>query len=63
MEKYGGMTVNERLYEAGLMDAWGCAAKAKNRKDMVAILSRVELEDQAEWIADTVLANPAKYGF
>ena len=63
MGKYVGMTVNERPFEAGLLDAWDVAAKARNRAEMVAILLKVELGDDAEPIADGVLANPAKFGF
>ena len=56
MGKCGGMTVNERLVEAGLMDAWDSALNARNREEMIAILSQVELESQAGKIADSVLA-------
>jgi hypothetical protein len=57
------MTVNERLFEAGLLEQWDNAARARDRRTMIEILSRVDLESQAEWIADMVLANPPKYGF
>jgi hypothetical protein len=61
--KYGGMTTNERLYEAGLLSEWDAAARSRNRERMVVLLGKVDLEDQAEWIADTVLSSPGKYGF
>lgn len=61
MGKYGGMTVNERLVEAGLMDAWDSALNARNREEMIAILSQVELESQAGIIADSALATPPKW--
>jgi hypothetical protein len=61
MGKYGGMTVNERLVEAGLMDAWDSALNARNREEMIAILSQVELESQAGTIADSALAPPPKW--
>jgi hypothetical protein len=57
------MTVNERLFEAGLLEQWDNAARARDRRTMIEILSRVDLESQAEWLADMVLANPPKYGF
>ena len=63
MGKYSAMTVNERLFEAGLLNAWDAAAKARSRAEMVDILLKVELGDDAEPIADGILANPAKFGF
>lgn len=60
---YGGMTVNERLYSAGLIGEWDAAARARNRERMIAILSQVDLADQAEKIVDTVLTNPRRYDF
>lgn len=62
MGLYDGMTANERLFMAGLMDAWDQATKARDRGEMAVILSRVELAEDAPAIIDTVLANPAKYG-
>jgi hypothetical protein len=61
--KYGGMTVNERLSVAGLIDEWDVAAKSRNRDRMIEVLSKVELSQQAAEITDTVLANPRRYGF
>jgi hypothetical protein len=58
--KFRGMTVNERMFEAGLLEQWDNASRARDRRAMIEILSRVDLESQAEWIADTVLANPPK---
>ena len=64
MAKYGGMTVGERLFTAGLLDSWRAAAEARNREEMIAILNRVELfGDRAATVADSILADPAKYGF
>lgn len=60
---YGGMTVNERLVEAGLMNEWEAAAKSRDRKRMIELLSEVDLASQAEQISDTLLANPRRYGF
>jgi len=63
MSKYAGMTVNERLWEAGILEAWESATISRNRDRMVALLGEVELSEQAERIADTVLADPKRYGF
>ena len=61
-----GMTMNERLWEAGLMDEWEAAAAARDRDRMLLICARVGIADGPtgrSWIVDTVLANPARYGF
>ena len=55
-----GMTVNERLYEVGLIEAWDAAARARDRERLIAILAEI---DVAPTTADSLLANPAKYGF
>jgi len=62
MSKYSGMTVNERLSEAGIMDAWEAAAHSRNRGKMIELLRRVELSDDAEKIVVTILADPKRYG-
>lgn len=61
--RYGGMTVNERLYAAGLTSAFDRAALARDRTQMVSILKSVELREDAEPIADAILVNPAKFGY
>jgi hypothetical protein len=61
--KYGGMTVNERLFAAGLLGAWDAAVRGRNRSRMIEILQEVNLPDDAVPIADTILANPKLYGF
>ena len=64
--RYPGMTMNERLWEAGLMDEWEAAAAARDRDRMLLICARVGIADGPtgrSWIVDTVLANPARYGF
>jgi hypothetical protein len=61
---YGGMTVNERLFTAGLLESFDSAARARNRAEMISILLRVQLsEKDAAWSVDTILANPRSYGF
>ena len=64
--KYAGMTMNERLWEAGLMNEFEAAAAARDRDRMLLICARVGIADGPtgrSWIVDTVLANPARYGF
>lgn len=59
-----GMTVNERLFSCGLIDRWDAAVRARKREEMISVLSEVALtKEEAAWTTDTVLANPAKYGF
>jgi hypothetical protein len=62
MVDYRGMTTNERLYAANLIEEWDEAARNRDRAKMIELLSRVDLASQAESIADTVLADPSKYG-
>ena len=58
--KYSGMTVNERLYAAGLLDNFFNIANRKDRNEMVALLMSVELDrSEAEKTADTILNSPA----
>ena len=45
--KYAGMTVNERLYLSGLMEAFDKAVKSRNYAEVVAILKKVELTDES----------------
>jgi hypothetical protein len=64
MGEYDGMTTNERLWKAKLLDAFESAAKNKNREALVEILKQVEIAPRgAESIADDVLKNPKMYGF
>ena len=60
--KYAGMTVNERLFTAGLFDEFDEAARRRNRDLMIELLKRVEIET-AEWSVDTILADPERYGY
>jgi hypothetical protein len=58
------MTVNERLSEAGLIDEFEAAVRAKDRARVISVLTQVELStDDAAFTADTTLANPKRYGF
>lgn len=60
---FAGMTINERLYFAGLTPEWDAAAHSRDRESMVGILCRVGLCSQADDIARAVLADPKRYGF
>jgi iron uptake system EfeUOB component EfeO/EfeM len=45
--KYQGMTVNERLYVSGLMDAFDKAVKEKDIIKVKSILEDVELNEES----------------
>ena len=59
---YSAMTTNERLFTAGLLDAFDRAAGARDRASMIDILASVDIR-AADETADAILANPRKYGF
>ncbi|WP_455244450.1 hypothetical protein [Petrachloros mirabilis] len=59
---YGGMTVNERLFAAGLFDAFDDAVYKKDRDKMLELLQQVAVE-KPEWSVDMILAHPERYGF
>ena len=62
--KYSAMTVNERLFVAGLLDSWDSAINAGDSQKAIDILCQVEFDtEQAAWTVDTTLANPSRYGF
>jgi hypothetical protein len=45
------------------MDAFDQAASTRDRDRMIEVLGKAELADQAESIADAILADPKRYGF
>jgi len=55
MSELSGMTTNERFWALGLDSEWRDAIERKDRDAMIRLLGRVELADQAEWIADMTL--------
>ena len=58
-----GMTVNDRLFHFGLIDLYDAAAKARDVPALVRILLQAEFsEEQAQFTANTVAANPGYYG-
>ena len=60
--RFAGMTVNERLFEAKMLDQWDAAARRRDREMMISILTNVEVPEP-ELTVDAVLSNPKKFGF
>lgn len=58
----GGMTVNERLYAASVMDLFDQAVRTADRPAMIRILRLVGV-DPPEATADPILECPDRYGF
>jgi hypothetical protein len=56
------MTVNERLAETGLLEAFDIAVKARNREAMVRLLAKVAVADPASTV-DPILNDPKRYGY
>lgn len=54
---YAGMTVNERLFLSGCLDEWDEALQLRDHARMIAILTALDLGDQASFIVDRVLTN------
>lgn len=46
-DQYKGMTVNERLYVSGLMDAFNKAVKDNDVEKVIRILQKVEITDES----------------
>jgi hypothetical protein len=62
--EYAGMTTNERLFTAGLLDAFDTAARRQDREEMLRLLEAVELETaDAARAVELILTDPRKYGF
>jgi hypothetical protein len=57
-----GMSANERLAARGLTAAWEEAVRARDGGAMLLLLRRVAMPD-AKRVVETVLADPAAYGF
>jgi hypothetical protein len=61
---YSGMTANERMYAAGLLDQFDNAAKSRNRDAMIRILMQVNIPAaDAASIANKILAAANQYGY
>ena len=62
--RFGGMTVNERLFEAGTTAQFDEAVGRRDRAALVQLLMAVELtQEEAEETTRAIFANPAKYGY
>jgi hypothetical protein len=62
--RFAGMTINERLFTAGLFKEWDRAARERNLPRMVEVLRQVELTAaEATAVTESVLQDPQKYGF
>ena len=62
--KYDAMTVNERLFDAGLLAEFKTAIGSGDRSSAIALLKRVAMtESSAAGTVDAVLANPSRYGY
>ena len=61
-EHFAGMTVNERLFDASLIESFDVAARARDRAKMISILQQVFIRNP-EFTADAILENPTKYGY
>ena len=59
---HGGMTVNERLYAASMMDLFDQAVRDGDRLAMIRILRLVGV-DPPEATADPILERPERYGY
>lgn len=59
--KFAGMSVNERLFVAGLLETFDDSVRKRDRSAMIALLRKVGLADQAEGVADRILADPRRY--
>ncbi|MBL8901637.1 MAG: hypothetical protein JNM84_28675 [Planctomycetes bacterium] len=62
--RWAGMTINERLFDAGLLEAWDRAIRGRDRERAEEILGTVDIGvDDAKRVVDTALAKPRFYGF
>jgi hypothetical protein len=63
-DNFAGMTVNERLFTAELLELFDAAARRRDRDGLITLLRRVALsETEAAATADALLARPGSYGY
>ena len=62
-QQFAGMTVNERLFAAGLLDSYDSAVRSGERSKMIDLLMNVGLEPEAAVrTADAILADLTRFG-
>lgn len=60
-DRFAGMTVNERIFEEGLIDVFYCYVEAKNLEGVRSILHRVSVDPPSiEKIVQMVIAGDMK---
>jgi hypothetical protein len=59
---YSAMTVNERLFVAGLLDQFKDATRRGDRHKMIELLIAVDLPNDAAAITDSILNRPTRFG-
>ena len=59
-----GMTVNERLLELGLVEAFDAAIVSRNHSAAVHVLRKAKLTpEQAQQTVSAIFSDPKRYGF
>jgi hypothetical protein len=62
--KFSGMTLNEMLFEAGLIKEFDKAVKEKNESALIQVLQKINIPTQnAKKIINTIFNDLKKYGF
>lgn len=63
-KQYTGMSLNEMLFDTGLLKEFDIAIKDKNEAELINILSKVNISlESAKKIIKTIFDDPIKYGF
>lgn len=60
-DRYSGLTLNERLYDAGLMTAFDAARRDNDRVALIRLCHKVYVSDP-EWTVDKLLATQPESG-
>jgi hypothetical protein len=64
MTRNAPLTLNERLYESGILDSFAAAVERGDKPAMVAFLKAVEIDPiEAAVTADMILKNPKRHGY
>lgn len=64
MSAFAGMTVNERLFHAGLIARFDATVLAKENAEAISILQQIELSrEQATETVTAIFENPGIYGY